>query len=236
MATTFVLLPTFERPSLVSDQVGRITEALEGLSYRIVIIDAGRRVHVKLNARSDRVSIVSCRPSKLWNQQLRRGVDHVIRFIEPEDQIVLLNDDVAYDPQSLRTLQQSQRENPKKIIAGIRQGSRVPTGETDALLPAKELTARFTIYPAPVMVANLASTLLAPHHAADLILSLKLRNAGLELARNPMCTFWDLLPPSTEPGQQIRLHERMKRKSAGYLPAMAYLEFLRAYYRRSEIT
>jgi GT2 family glycosyltransferase len=125
----FVLIPSHNRRDILCATLAKVRAQLPPEAARLIVVDAGSSDGTReaVLAQCPSAEIVQGNADMWWTATVQHGVDYIAKTARTGDRVILMNDDVDLDPQSLSNLLEASLLEPCAVIGAVNVVQR--TGE-----------------------------------------------------------------------------------------------------------
>lgn len=118
---TYILIPTFNRYEILKKTLLSIDDSLNLANKKIIIVDASSDGITKKFLKKNFPSIIllNVNSSFWWTSSINYGLDYISKYAFKGDKVLLLNDDISLDKNSIQNITQASKIRPKSIIGGV---------------------------------------------------------------------------------------------------------------------
>jgi len=192
----FIVVPVYNRLDIVRNYLANIERQTYN-NIEVIIVDDnssdGTPERIRKEYDSLRLKIIETEGDEWWGGSVRIGIDYVTEHAKDDDCILLMNDDVNFDPDLCKKFVNAHKDKQNAVLSGIEivEGEVKPTGTKMICWPlaitrrpyaghewpsedlpdsfeVDFLGARASFYPISIVkdIGNIASDKL-PHYHAD---------------------------------------------------------------------
>ena len=236
---TLLLCPTYNR----IDTTVRFIEALASQrvesTVSLMVVDASspdgtaqRVSSIRPTGALEGIQVLSVPRRYLWARAMNVAMNEAARQLDARDAVILINDDVYPEQESIAILLEDHLGNDRAIVTATRSPEepgggrlRIERGHyglldadvsatTSHVVPISVAPGRFTVVPASLILeGERLHCRLFPHHFADLDFTGRMRAKGTKCLLSKRARFSDTTPPSSAAWSASARRRYFSRKS-----------------------